>query len=151
MNEKLGILEYESILLKKANSFSTTYIGKDAKEKDVLPIFRYVFEEILNWSPKEIHDRISLNLLKKLKLYRLYRKVEFPNGLSPEKDVFFLAFKLYPKEIGYTKKDIVLYIYEQTLRGHRKKIPKNFFDYSTGSFNASLCLQHVLLKKTFFK
>lgn len=138
------IMEYEDILLGKRNEFSTSYLSKDNAENDGMIILKYVFENLLGWSPVTIRDFISPELIRMLHLQRVVNKIEFPPELDKNKDLFYLAWLMYPETVHHTRRDLTLKIYQQVLRGELTKFPKNFFLTARGEMNASICLQYAI-------
>lgn len=142
-------MEYEDILLGKKKDFSTTYIGKENIQDNALCVIRYAFEELLQWSPTTIRDFASLELIKKLHLQRAVNKIEFPPELDPKKDLFYLAWLLYPHTVHHTRRDLALQIYQSVLDGKLVKFPKNFFLTANGELNASICLQYAINQRLY--
>lgn len=143
----IGIaVEYEKILLGKQKLFSRAYNEKGVPENMVLPLFRYVFGDLLGWTPEMVRDYMSFELLEFLKLDKLVKHVNFPPELKKEKDTFYLAAKMYPKQVRYSHKYIVVYVYEDVLNKRRAKFPRNFFENYKGYENAIICLNHAISK-----
>lgn len=138
------ILEYEDVLLGKKANVSSTYINKDNPEPDVIAVLKYVFEDILGWDPETVRKFTTKELLKQLNLTRLTNKIEFPPELDREKDMFYIAWILYPQTIHHTKRELVLQVYQQVLDGYLVKFPKNFFLTASGEINACICLQYAI-------
>lgn len=148
MKNHAALVEYEEILLGKRRVFSKIYVGNNTPEREIIPVFKYAFS-LLGWSVRDIRDFTTLDILKALKLYRLYIHLKKPGEIDPEKDIFYLAYKIYPEVLGYSKRDTVLNTYEKVMNGLRSKLPKNFFEGSEGELNATICMQHQLSKANF--
>ena len=67
-------------------------------------------------------------ILKMLKLEALLKYITFPSVIQIEedRDLFYLAVKLYPKKIKYNEKDLILRVYKRVLKGDMKRFPKQF-------------------------
>ena len=112
MQHQSIIVEYEEILMKKRKVFSKAFVGQNAQEKDILPVFKYAFS-LLGWSVRDVRDYMTIDILKFMKLYRLYLHVKSPGEIDPKKDIFYLAYKVYPEVLRYSKRDTVLNTYEK--------------------------------------
>lgn len=150
--ENIGLLvEYECILLKKRKSFTSTYMGKTTPAKNARSVFRFAFEDILDWTPQMVMDNLSPELINILRLQKPLSRIEFPPELNRNVDLFYLAWIMYPEKIHIRKKDIVLRCYENVRLGKISKFPKNFFSEASGILNASICLQYVINRKMHFR
>ena len=142
------LVEYEEILMKKRKVFSKSFVGQNTQEKEIIPAFRYAFS-LLGWSVRDVRDYVTVDILKFMKLYRLYRHIRHPGEIDPQKDMFYLAYKIYPEKLKYSKRDTVTNTYEKVLQGLRKKLPKNFFEGADGEMNCIICMQHLISKNNF--
>ena len=143
--ENIGlIMEYENILLGKQKDFSSEYMGKSTMEKDIREILKYVYEDLLHWTPQMIRDYNNLVLIQKLHLTRPIRKINFPPELSETDDLFYVAKFLYPDIIHCSKKNLTLRVYERILTGELTKYPKKFFSDAEGELNLNICFQHAV-------
>lgn len=95
MNETGVLMEYEQILLgntiNSRSKFTATYISKNADDRYALHLLRYVFEEILDWSPIVTRTFLSGELIDMLKLRVVANSIQFPPELSPKTDYFYYA------------------------------------------------------------
>lgn len=141
----IGLLtEYESILLGNRKDFTTTYLSQTYAQKTCLTLFRYVFEELLDWTPEMIQTNLTMDIIKKLHLMKPFKKLYYPPELDKEQDLFYLACLLYPDQIKYSKRDIIIRVYEKVLNGTLKKFPKNFFKGIDGALNLGICMQYAI-------
>lgn len=107
MNETGVLMEYEQILLgntiNSRSKFTATYISKNADDRYALHLLRYVFEEILDWSPIVTRTFLSGELIDMLKLRVVANSIQFPPELSPKTDYFYYA-SLYESTNRKTRK-----------------------------------------------
>ena len=150
MTDEVGIaLEYERILMGKQKIFSRAYNREGIPEERILPIFRYVFRDLLGWDANTIKNYLNYDILTLLKLGKLAKRLKVPQEINIEKDPFYIACKVYPEQVHFSKRSLVLYTYEKVLNRERLKYPRNFFESAQGHINACICLQYSLSKKTF--
>lgn len=147
MNNIGLLMEYEDILLGKRKDFSSEYIGKATASKEMKELLTYVYEDLLKWSPETIKIHNTPALTEALHLSRPIKKIDFPIGLDPSEDVFYVAHFLYPDKIHYSKKALVLRIYEKVLQGALAKYPKKFFSDAEGELNLNICFQYAVAQK----
>lgn len=150
MNDETGIaLEYERLLMGKQKIFSRAYNREGVSEEKIIPIFKYVFIKLLRWDAGTMKSYLNHDILSLLKLSKLATRLNIPQEINIEKDCFYLACKVYPEQIQFSKRNLVLYTYEKVLNKERAKFPRNFFEAKQGHINACICLQYSLSKKTF--
>lgn len=144
-------MEYEDILLKKRKDFSSTYIGQNAAQKDIKELFRYVFENLLNWTPEMARDYLTMDIIKKLHLMRPLKKLECPPEINIEQDLFCVAWMVYPDKIHISRHALVINVYQKVLQDKMLKYPKKFFLESDGEVNACICLLYAINQQLPYK
>ncbi len=143
----IGLLtEYESILVGKRKAFSNAYLNKHVSNAEVAPVFKYVYENLLGWTPQIAYERTSQRLITALHLERPVRRLTIPPEINIQTDLFYISKIVYPNEISCTKKSLVIKVYEKVLNGDLKKFPKNFFSENEGAINADICFQYAIEK-----
>lgn len=144
--ENTAKVSYEKLLLGHRERMVFKVSGEDRliAEYNAKEVLRYAFEVILNWTPQDIRDYVTIDILKWLNIIFAYRKLTFPPELDPDIDVSFLAHLLYPKEIVYSRRDIVINKYNQVLSGTLAKFPKNFFSENEGQKNLEICFRYAV-------
>ncbi len=138
------IMEYEDILLGKRKEFSPEYVGKNTIAKDIREFLKYVYEDLLHWTPQMIRDYNNAELVKSLYLTKAIKKIPFPSELSADEDFFYVAKFLYPDIIRCSKKHLTLRVYERVLSGDLVKYPKKFFSDADGELNLNICFQYAV-------
>lgn len=142
------IMEYDDILCGVKKRFS-----KDValNEKSVRAIGRFAFSYYMQWTPQDIKNKVTLDVLKKLKLDKLFEKYAgFPHELNAKKDTYYYAHWLYPDLISYDVRSSVLQVYIDVIEGRRNLFSMNFFNDDYALERAEICLQEAL-KRTEFK
>lgn len=92
-NERNAILEYEQILQGKSSrtKLSTTYFRADSNEqnhKTAVHILRYIFTKIYKWTPLDVMNKASKQMISDLKITIPYSKLIFPKEMNPKRDYF---------------------------------------------------------------
>lgn len=142
-----AILEYNDILcgIKKRFSKDTIINEKTARE-----IGKFAFTYYLKWSPNDIKTRLTKNILRQLKLDKLFEKyANFPHELNSKKDMYYYAHWLYPEIISYDIRSSVLSVYRGVLDGKRALFSMNFFNDDYALERAEICLQEALKRNEF--
>ena len=146
-------MDYESVMIRKKTTKNYKVILKGEDEEQGLEhatkLLKYVFENILEWSPRMIHDYFTPEIKDWLNLDVCTRKIPFPPELNPHKDLFYIAHYLYPDVISYNKKSAVLDTYNKSIENNNNKLPKDFFRNNDGKDNFDICLKYVISEKFF--
>ena len=143
--EIAAIIEYEELLIGNQERLSSSFIGYTTRKQDQLKdLLKFTFENILRWTPEQVRNKTSIELLQSLKAAKIFSYLDYPNELDKTTDTFYLAKILYPKEIRYSHRDIVLRTYEAVLSKRRNKFPQDFFSDKNGTLNFSICLNYYL-------
>ena len=147
------IYEYEDVLLGKKTSFSNVFFINTQREnqKNVLLVFKHAFEVYLKWTPYEIYELISWDILKRMKLDTLVKFINFPPELDATQDLQYIATLLYPSIIQYNFKKMCLISYKKVLANHNSKLPKGFLSENVGLLRGHICLQYILSEKLNFE
>lgn len=142
------IFEYENVLTENKPSVNPFLFnrGDYENERKALYIMRYAIQTYLRWNPYEVRDHMTHRILKMLKLEALLKYITFPSVIQIEedRDLFYLAVKLYPKQIKYNEKDLILRVYKRVLKGDMKRFPKQFLAGVDGLYRAKLCFHYMV-------
>ena len=145
---KAMILEWEKRLRENDNRpLPKVFFSYDDEqnEKEAIILFKYAFEKILQWTPEDARNNLNKEIIEKLKLKRVYKKIIFPRGLSYRGDYWYVAKKCYPDKIhGCGKEDIWKMLYLNVLANPNGKYPKEYFCDADGKLKAKLFLMHQL-------
>lgn len=140
------ILEYDELLIGNRRTMNPEFFvyGEYTNELMALEIMKYAFKTYLRWDEYEIRDRLDINLLRRLKLTGLLRLVRFPPELNPQKDLFYIAWRIFPNTVNYSYEERVYRVYKDTLDGTISKFPKEYFSGADGRKRAILCFRYML-------
>lgn len=140
------ITEYEQTLIGHRYSVFPTYFcySDNSNEAMALSVMKYAFETYLRWSPEDIRDYLTMNILKLLKLDGLLKYIHFPIELNPDKDLYYLAWAIYPELNDYSCKDLTLNVYKNLMNKKIEKYPKEFFTGMDGMARACICLKYMI-------
>ena len=143
--------EYENYLLGNSDGYKVVQSNMNTGDINnrVISLLKYVFEDLLEWTPYMIRDYISWDLIHWLKLDSAIKKVEFPVELDKDKDLFYIAHILYPDLISYRKRDYTLALYCKVMNKEKRKFPKNFFSDKNGQDNLKICFSYCVQQNLF--
>lgn len=143
---KSAIAEYEDTLLGKRKAVSSYYFsyGKTGNMKLALQIMKHAFETYLNWSPLDLRDYITMEVLERVKVRSLLKYIEFPPELNPKEDLFYIAWLIYPETVHFNSKELTLRVYKSLLDKTIQKFPKEFFTGTDGYSRAQICLRYII-------
>lgn len=146
------IYEYESILLGKKSGFSSFFFNHsdEANERSALELFDYVVKTYLRWTPEQVYNCMSWDIINRLKLDTIMRYIRFPPEMDVRTDLYVIASKLYPDKIKINSREMTLLVYKRVLSGELYKFPKGFFLQNRGINRAIICFQYMLGQYTAF-
>ncbi len=141
------ILAYDELYLGHTErlplSFFDTHLP-DNSHKLALELFRYAVESRLRWTPTEMRDYLSMEIVVLLHLRPVLRYVRFPSGMVPEKSLFYIAWQLYPRIKNKSVSDVEMETYQMFLDGRIYKMPKDFYSGDKGVSRACNCLIYAI-------
>ena len=114
MNYALFV-EYEGILLGNTQKFSQLSLTRLREKTTAKQILRFIFEELLEWTPEQVRDYLTPQIAEKLHLTRIVHQIDFPSECNPETDLFYLAAFVYPERIRISKRKQVLFVYDKLI------------------------------------
>lgn len=142
------IFEYENVLTENKAVVNPLLFnrGDYENEKKALFIIRYAVHTYLRWNPYEVRDHMSHKVLSMLKLEPLLKYITFPAviEIDNDRDLFYLAVKLYPNIIRYNEDDLILRVYKRVLNGNMQRFPKQFLTGADGLYRAKLCMHYMI-------
>lgn len=141
------IHEYEEILIGNQTKYLKEIFqcNDEDKEKIALEVFHYAFEVYLRWSPEDVQEYISDEILDKMKLTNLLKYIQFPAELSKKKNLDYLVDILYPQLTKMDFKASIITTYKKVLNAKDgTKLPKGYLNESLGMMRGHICLQYVL-------
>lgn len=141
------ILEYDDVFIGKRDHLSTNFFADATRLKQhriALELIRYAVETRLRWSPVEVRDFLSEDILQKLKLKVLLKYIVFPKVYFQGYDLFYIAWCLYPQTRNMSDEELELRVYKQMLASDTYKIPAEFFSFAEGMRRACNCLSYAI-------
>lgn len=136
--------EYNEILIGKRKNFSPQLLDKDYPEKTAADILRVIFEYYFDWTPVQVRDCLTPEIVTRMKLGSLIRKIPSPDEIIREKELYFVAWYLYPKTRNISEGDLVIQVYHHLMNGDIQRFPKNYFFSNLGNLRAKMIFKIAL-------
>lgn len=143
------IMAYDDLFIGNGDNFPLMLLSRYSplySNNYALELFRYAFETKLDWSPVEVRDFLTMDILKALKLSSVLQFVIFPESLIPEENLFYLAWLIYPKTQNNSLINVELQLYDRFIDNNLTKLPKGFFTDGDSSIRAFNCLIYAINK-----
>ncbi len=144
------IAEYDNLLLgKKTDLFSMIFQKDKPVENSHIAgdIIRYAVEHYLHWTPQEMADLMTPEILQQLKLDKIIRYLVCPPEIDPRRDLEdlrCLAWVVYPKAITVSTVDLTIRMLHRRMNREIYKWPKEFFSGPEGENRAIICLRYAI-------
>ena len=122
-------------------------------ERMAILLFKHVFEDILDWTPENVLNNASKELIDRMKLAIPYSKLRFPKELNKNMDYFYIAYLVYPEKFAnaFSRKKLILNMYENILDKKESRFPKDYFQSEDGELRSKICMQRALTKEGGFR
>lgn len=152
MDKKELYVEYEKLLLGKKRNLPGSFWNQNptVSYQNALIIIRYAVEKLLCWTPLDVANALTLEMMHKMKLHVLLKYLDIPAVYESGFDAHYIAHILYPREIPYNHAQATLEIYQRVISDEARAYPKRFFHDEEGIQRARICLSYVLRNKLFF-
>lgn len=148
---------YPKYLFEEKNSIDGSHnVNANAINRDrVLALFRFVFEEILNWTPEDAANNLNGEICSKLDLNKplaqlapYFKEV----GCTIQSDHFYVAKLCYPDVLkSYNQRQSVITTYQAVLRAKDVHFSTVFFSEGDVELKATYCLMYALSHQVRFK
>lgn len=139
------IADYDDSMMGSRPYISLFYFENSAaSHTTVLELIRYAVETRLGWSPFQLREHLTMEILQNLKLKHLHKFIIFPSYLTPNEDLFYIAWCIYPWTQNMTREDLEIRPYKRLLAKETKKYPKEYFHGLEGLSRSCSCLRYVL-------
>ncbi|MBQ6856828.1 MAG: hypothetical protein IJO13_06965 [Lachnospiraceae bacterium] len=152
-----GLLyEYLKVLTGEVNGFSSYILGKKSTNapKNAKLICKMAFEIFLRWTPDDVANRLTYDIIKELKLDNVIPYLDLPDDYFNSGDYTQLAAEIYPGQLSISERTLVTNTYKMVLLGKENggmyRFPKKYFDGNIGLRRAHICFQYLLSNFTFF-
>lgn len=155
-NEANMIIAYDRVIRnedeKKLSNGFFRYT-EEHNERMAIAVFKHVFEDILEWTPEDVVNNASKELIDCMKLSVPYSKLRYPKELNKSTDYFYIAYIVYPEKFKnvFSRQKLILNMYENILDKKDNKFPKDYFSSEDGGLRSKICLQRALTKEGGFK
>ena len=155
-NVRNMIVAYDRVLRTESEKKISTGFFRytdENNEKMAIILFKHVFEDILEWTPEDVLNNASEELIKCMKLSVPYAKLRYPRELNKNTDYFYIANIVYPEKFHnvFSRQNLILNMYRNVLDKHDNKFPKDYFSSEDGELRAKICLQYAIIKEANFK
>ena len=142
------LIDYEKLMtIESKKKMKTTLKDEDDNKVSLMNaafLMKYIFENILEWTPYMIRDYFTPEIAKWLHIDYCVAKIPFPPELDHNNDYFFVAHYLYPDILPYNKKKAVLEVYNRERNKKSPKFPRKFFQDKAGKDNLDICLKYII-------
>lgn len=146
-----GLLyEYTKVLTGENAGFSPLILGKKSvnSKTNAAVICRLAFEVFLRWTPDDVANRLTLSIIKELKLDNVFPYLDLPDDYFNSGDYTLLASEIYPGQLSINDRTLVVNTYKMVLLGKENggmyRFPKKYFDGNIGLNRAYICFQYLL-------
>lgn len=152
-----GLLyEYTKVLTGEISGFSSYILGGKVpqSQNNAKIICRLAFEIFLRWTPDDVANRLTLDILKAMKLDTVVPYLDLPDDYFNSGDYTLLAAEIYPGKLSVSERTLVINTYKMVLKGSENggmyRFPKKYFDGNIGLKRAHICFQYLLDNYVFF-
>jgi len=121
---------------------------KDERNEIAIALFRYVFERVLEKSPREIVNYLTLDMIKELGLIKAFYALNFPSEYKDRRcAVFYVGILCYPSlQKYYRREDLWVMEYNKCI----EKGKNHYLAFDEANLNACrdkarYLLNHVLI------
>ena len=120
MDSKIAIIhEYNEVLIGRKALVPAFFFGQSDREAETtaLIIFKYAFDTYLGWTPEQLRENLTYEIIEKLKLKQALKYIQYPPEFDKKKDMFYVVWRLYPHTANITLNEQVLKVYRMVLDG----------------------------------
>lgn len=130
--------EYDEVLMGKRKTYSASCMNKAQGSKTSAEMLHYIFSYYLRWTPEQVRDCLTPEVVKAMKLESLINRIPSPPEINRDVDLYFVAWHIYPRTVNVSKAELVVKVYMDVISGRVSKFPKNYFDGNDGYVRARL-------------
>ncbi len=118
---------------------------KYMNEKYSIELLMFAIEQVLCWTPAQAMERLTTEIIKKLKLeFIVSQYTNCPKGVLFDDDYSYLVHKMYPKQTVYNFESSVIKSYSNVINGKVKGFNKKFFVGVEGKKRALVCMRYIV-------
>ena len=135
------LYQYDEILLGNRTNCSTLISAKESGNKYTDAILRYCFDKFLCWTPQDIVNGLTKEIVGQFKLAPFIEKrIPRPSEFD-EWEYQYVGWYLYPDTYTLSNDERIIKVYMEVVDGKRKRFPKSFFDENAGEHRAFVCFR----------
>lgn len=136
VNPSYYLKEYDDVLMGRRKTYSSALMAKEQGPRMCAELLRVIFKNYLHWSPEEIRDKLTADIVERMKLGPLVRRIPCPAEVDANSELYYVAWYLYPETRNVTEPELIIKLYTDVLNGVVKKFPGNYFDGNEGHLRA---------------
>lgn len=147
--------EYERAYISGRKSLPPFYfrgLSKHEKQERALSIIRFAIKNYLKWTPYDVKNYLTKEVLEKLKLTNLVKEyIEFPPEYKNSEDLTYLAYLLYPDKFQLSTTEQCMNMFKRIYRGEIKKYPSKWMNSNDGVTRLGILIRYVITQLPRFK
>lgn len=145
MTRKSAIEQYEKHILCNKKYYLPE---PDIERKQAVTyIFRYVVEDLLEFSSEEAYEKLNKACLDETGIsFLLKQYMNIPKDINIYNDTDYLLSQFYPDLYHYNPYEKTITLYNKILKGEMSKFPKNYFSTEIGKSKAEYLLLYIIDK-----
>jgi len=136
--------EYDDVLVGKKKTYSAALMARDNGPAMCAEILRRIFKKYLDWSPFQIRDCLTQEIVERMCLAPFIRRIPSPSEVNRETELYYVAWFLYPETKNVSEAELVCKVYRDLMEGKIQKFPKNYFNDNVGYYRAKILFMTML-------
>ena len=139
--------EVQEMLLGKRQHYSAAFLDRITGDINIYEALRYIFEAYLEWTPYQVRDCLTHDIIRLLRLEPLINRIPCPPELDRTRDLEYIAWYIYPQTVNCNQRDLAIMVYHRLNKGEISRFPKGYFDGTVqGWFRARCAFQCMLIE-----
>lgn len=130
--------EYDDVMMGNRKTFSSALMSKEQGPALCTELLKSIFTLYLNWTPEQVRDQLTPEIVKTMKLWPLVKRLPCPPELNPQKELYYVAWHLYPQTRNVKAPELIIKLYTDLMEGRAKKFPSGYFDGNDGHLRARI-------------
>lgn len=128
--------EYDEVLMGKRKSYSAFFMSRHHGDKVIKIALKYCFETYLQWTPEQVRECLTPELVKRMHIEGLINRIPCPPELNAKTELYYVAWWLYPETQNVSTPELMIKVYDDLLSEKITKFPKGYFDGILGLIHA---------------
>lgn len=130
--------EYDDVLMGRRKTFSSALMAKEQGPHMCAELLRNIFSIYLHWTPVDVREKLTPEVVHRLKIAPLIKRIPCPPEVDPSKEMYYVAWYLYPETRNIQEPELIIKLYTDILEGKVKKFPGGYFDGNDGYLRAHI-------------